>query len=525
MSGVNEQIRLVPISRIDIVVQARPLNDAHVKRLKQSIHDEGLKNPIVVYERGERFALGPGRHRLQAYVEMEFHEIPAIVRPDAPDEVIRREQMIENLQRENMTPIEEARALEKLNEEIQNLDQLAVIAGKSRKWVEQRLSFMRLSPRVQHLIDVGRLPIEHGYQIARVASPERQEEIAGMVAAAGEDDKDGYRLDERAAELDDVKDLVEDSLRDLNGVQWKLDAEFEGLPACVTCPHNSANQPTLFDTKEKIHKCLEPGCFSQKFKLASSGVRKASNYINKEDLAATPKNAETAIAAREVTFVDPKAVAEYARTVKAPSKKTKSESAGRAKAQDDTAARHLFNQKIRDWKQDLDRKISAKLRKDKIAVAMFLLLKMTDDYEALDNSTGSEFTETEGGKKSPKLAALEMAVGKLVDLLKAPSAAALAKIAGKIEDTKESDYPLPWSMPSAVRVRLCEVFGIEYTAKPTFEQVKAELKAKEAEPKGAGIPPAKAEARKRLDNLLNNPKPPKAPKKKTAAKKKASKKK
>lgn len=516
MTQPKEQIRMIPISRIDIVVQARPLNLAHVQRLKASIQDEGLKNPITAYERGDRFVLGPGAHRLAAYKELEFHEIPAIVRPDAGDDVIRREQMIENLQRENMTPIEEARALEKLQEEIQNLDQLAVIAGKTRKWIEQRLSFMRLTPRVQQLVDDGLLPIEHAYQIARVASPERQEEIAGMVsAAAPEERKKMPWLDGRASDLETVRNMVEQSLRDLKGVQWKLDVPFEGLPACVTCPHNSANQPTLFDTAEKVHRCLEPGCFSQKTKLASSGVRKSVNHMNKEELAATPKNAETAIAAREVTFVEPKAVVDYAKTAAAPKKKTKSESRSRENAENDWRIQAAHRDAVREWRENLQDKIVSLLRGDQTRLAMFLLIKELPAFEDLDiGSWRDALTQPE--KKRRDLA--ERIIFPFLDLLKNPTSANLQRVVDNLQFDKKGhpdDWPLRHDdLPDGTLNHLCGIFGIEIPAKPTIDQFK---------PKKPDPAPA-AEASKQPAAAAGKT-PAKAAKKKPAAKKSATKKK
>lgn len=473
-----EQLRWIPMDLIDTTVECRPVNQAHVLRLKDSINEIGVEQPVVAYQRGERYILGPGRHRYEACKLLEHAEIPAIVRPDAPDAQIRQAQMIENLQRENMNPLEEAQACEQLLDEYQgNVDRVAVVLGRSRKWVEQRLSFARLSPRVHEMIVDGTLPLEYAYLIARVTSHEKQEEIAGQAAVDKSNTNHfGHDTEEGRPEepLWRVREMVEDAMRTLKGVPWLLDAEFADKPACANCPSNSLNQPMLFsDGKKKDAECLDAECYAHKSKVAGSAVRKAVNFIGKESLSATPANAEKAIEAREVSFVDPKVVAAQAKQKAAPKEQTDAERSGRSRAQEDYRFEHEFRSRRRNWANTIDGKLVAKIRKNKVLIGMLMLLKEVPEFDELER-----YDDNSDKKKPPKQAALEAAVGKLLDLFKAPSGDALAKLAGKLEMPGEfvsERWPLPYNLHDSVRVKLCQIFDVERPDPPTLKQVKAEM--------------------------------------------------
>lgn len=499
-----EELRLVPMDLIDTSVECRQVNKAHVERLKESIAEIGIEQPVVVYCRNGRYVLGPGRHRYEACKELEHEQIPAIVRPDATDAQIRQAQMIENLQRENMNPLEEAQACEQLLDEYQgNVDRIAAVLGRSRKWVEQRLSFARLSPRVHEMIVDGTLPLEYAYLIARVASQEKQEEIAGEVAADKSAKGTREWEDNRPESLYRCRSLVEAAMRDLKGVPWRLDVEFADKPACDNCPSNSMNQPMLFsDGKQKNPECLDQECYEHKRKICGSAVRKAVNFISKEDLAATPANAEKAAAAREVSFVNPKVVAEQAKQKAEPKKRTAAERRGRDNSETDWKLQSELRNRVNAWEENLDTQIATKMRKDHLAVGIFILIQMVPEYQEM----GSYNYQNGKGKKN---ASIEAKVFKLLDHLKSPSAEGLVKVAKEIkkpEDSWRDDiWPLQGldcnnDLPDSVRLYLCKIYEIEVKQeKPTMEQVKADMK-KAAEPEAAAEAqpaetPAPAEAK------------------------------
>lgn len=146
-----------------------------IAELAESIKERGVIQPVLVRRVEDRYELLAGERRLRAARQAGLAVIPAIVREhDDPLEIA----LIENLQREDLTPLEEAEALHGLAERHgYSHRELADILGKSRPYVSNVLSLLRLPARVKHELHAegSQVPRELLMAVARAESPEAAE--------------------------------------------------------------------------------------------------------------------------------------------------------------------------------------------------------------------------------------------------------------------------------------------------------------------------------------------------------------
>jgi len=162
--GKGEQLRNLPLDTIRPGrYQPRSVFDEEkLAELADSIRAQGVVQPVVVRPLGEgEFELIAGERRWRAAQLAEIDEIPAVVR-DVPDEASIAMALIENIQREDLNPLEEATALRRLIDDFQMTHQQAADAvGRSRAAVSNLLRLLELMQEVKDLIDMRLIEMGH----------------------------------------------------------------------------------------------------------------------------------------------------------------------------------------------------------------------------------------------------------------------------------------------------------------------------------------------------------------------------
>ncbi len=140
----------------------RDLNPEALEELASSIRSQGVMQPIVVRPvADERYEIIAGERRWRASQMAGLSRIPVIIR-DVPDEAAIAMALIENIQRENLNPIEEAIALQRLQTEFElTQQQVADAVGKSRSTITNLLRLMNLTPEVRTMLEHGDLEMGH----------------------------------------------------------------------------------------------------------------------------------------------------------------------------------------------------------------------------------------------------------------------------------------------------------------------------------------------------------------------------
>jgi ParB family transcriptional regulator, chromosome partitioning protein len=165
-----------PRSRFD----QRALDD-----LAKSIRENGIVQPVLVRRRAARFELIAGERRWRAARQAGLERIPALLR-DVPDEKLLELALIENIQREDLNPIEEAQAYKNLIEKIGlTQESLAERVGRDRSYITNYLRLLRLPDDLQGLVQEGKLSTGHARTLLGVTTVEGQRHAARKIIDKG----------------------------------------------------------------------------------------------------------------------------------------------------------------------------------------------------------------------------------------------------------------------------------------------------------------------------------------------------
>ena len=265
-------------------------------RMQDTFAQRGDGKPLPVYE----LVVGERRWRAAQIINAareaqrqqpggqwtQSFELRAEVRAMTDMEVIRT-QIVENLHREEVHPLEEAEGYDYLlhhSSEGITVDQVADEVGKSRRYVFARMQLLRLCPEAREAFRAGALDASTALLVASIPTPGLQikavDELASQARSLGFE-KCSYRM---AKKLLQVRFHLQ-----LADVAWDL-ADATLLPdagACSTCPKRTGNQPELFDDDVPTDTCTDPDCFEAKriaqVQATVAAARKAGQEVIEGD--------------------------------------------------------------------------------------------------------------------------------------------------------------------------------------------------------------------------------------------------
>lgn len=212
------------------------MDQESLAELAASIKSQGIMQPILVREQGDKFEIIAGERRWRASQLAGLQEIPVLVR-EIPDEAALAMALIENIQRENLNPLEEANGIKRLIDEFGMTHQAAAEAvGRSRTAVTNLLRLLNLAKPVQQLVLQGRIDMGHARALLSLEGAQ-QIAAAEHIAQAGLSVREAEALVKRASSpsakptkksLDkDVKRL-EEELADILGAEVQIQAGSNG---------------------------------------------------------------------------------------------------------------------------------------------------------------------------------------------------------------------------------------------------------------------------------------------------------
>lgn len=152
-----------------------------LEELAQSIKENGVVQPIVVRRLGERYQIIAGERRWRAAQIAGLRKIPAIIR-DVSDEKLLEMALVENIQREELNPMEEARAYRKLIDKFGfTQETIAKRVGKDRTVIATHLRLLKLSVAIQALIEEGKLSVGHAKALLTINDEPSQWDLARKI--------------------------------------------------------------------------------------------------------------------------------------------------------------------------------------------------------------------------------------------------------------------------------------------------------------------------------------------------------
>ena len=158
-------------------------DEEKLEELSQSIKEFGMLQPILVQKRDGYYEIIAGERRWRAAIKAGLKEIPVVIR-DYSDKEILELSLIENIQRENLNPIEEAQAFRRLMDEFgMGQEEMAKRVSKSRSAVANSLRLLKLESEVQKMLVDGLLSMGHARALLPLEKPEEQAAAAQKVIA------------------------------------------------------------------------------------------------------------------------------------------------------------------------------------------------------------------------------------------------------------------------------------------------------------------------------------------------------
>ena len=280
------------------------MDDPAIAELAKSIQAHGLLQPVVCRPMGDGFELLAGRRRYEACLLNNAETILAIVR-DLDDKAAIEVTVLENLQREDLSPLEEARGVKELLASGREPSDVAARLGKSEVWVRRRARLMELT---RDWIEALAGPLPNDPDKCKTVQEFQERvsvavlEIAAHLPTKTQDAvlkdvlKDGWRVGLIAGSAAKFRELVSGHCRDLESTPWEwTDGDLGAVP-CAVCGHRSDMEPDLFRDIGNVHEldkdgkpierahCLDERCYKAKYEAWVKKVRAEAERKTKQNV-------------------------------------------------------------------------------------------------------------------------------------------------------------------------------------------------------------------------------------------------
>ncbi|MBP7280883.1 MAG: ParB/RepB/Spo0J family partition protein [Leptospiraceae bacterium] len=208
-----------------------------ISELSETIKQHGLIQPIVVNRTTDGYELVSGERRFRACKEAGFHKIPAIVRNYSEKETLEIS-IIENIQREDLNPIEEAMAYQQLTEKLSmKITEVAARVGKNRSTVSNMIRLLQLPDSVKELIKTGKLSEGHARPLLSIGDKRKLETYAVQIV---EKSLTVREVEEYVAGLWDTKTTLSTRRENVDPAIASVESKIRNkLSAKVKVSHNS----------------------------------------------------------------------------------------------------------------------------------------------------------------------------------------------------------------------------------------------------------------------------------------------
>lgn len=229
----NEVVQNLKVSEIEPNKDQprRIFEEESLTELSESIKKYGVIQPIIVTKKDDYYQIVAGERRWRASKKAGITEIPAIVREN--DEKRNREiALIENIQREDLNPIEKARGIKLLMQQYDlNQQQVAEVIGKSRSTVANTLRILNLDERVIDLALQGKLTEGHCKALLGFDNPDKQYDMALYMIESGDSVREAEKktksrkaMPKKNAKYEPIYRDIENSFQNFFGTKVKLNA-------------------------------------------------------------------------------------------------------------------------------------------------------------------------------------------------------------------------------------------------------------------------------------------------------------
>jgi ParB family chromosome partitioning protein len=215
----NDNLEIIDIENIEVnEMQARKVFDKEsLEELAESIKKYGIIQPIILRKNNDKYTIVAGERRYRAAKSIDLKEIPAVVR-DISEEDADKISLIENIQRQDLNPIEEAMGYKRVLEAYGlTQEELSKTLGKSRQYIGNTIRLLRLDQRVLDFMEKGLLTPSHGKLLLSIKDKDEQYRQAKKIIESGKTVKQTRSSFDKKKKIDDEEDIfIRRASRDLS---------------------------------------------------------------------------------------------------------------------------------------------------------------------------------------------------------------------------------------------------------------------------------------------------------------------
>lgn len=249
---IMTDFKIIPLSEIkpDPNQPRKYYDELAMQELTQSVKEKGILQPILLRPNGKGYILVCGERRYKAATAAGLTEIPAVIRKLSDDEALEL-QIIENLQRKDVHPMEEAVAFKSLLEKGKDLKEVAARVGKSEYYARQRVKLCSLSKDWQQVFYANRISVTDALKVAFFDDKIQKELFEEEADGARNIELDSWTLKKYLGDLNDASFDLSDTTLD------------KKMGACTGCKFNTATA-ALFEDATLAPRCMNVACFKNK---------------------------------------------------------------------------------------------------------------------------------------------------------------------------------------------------------------------------------------------------------------------
>ena len=245
----------------------KTFDETKLNELASSIKEKGIIEPIIIRPSNGKYEVVCGERRFRASAIAGLAQIPAIIK-ELDDKQALEFQVIENLQREDVHPLEEAEGYEELMKKhgYKTVHDIAAKVGKSREYIYGRLKLCELIPENRDLFFKGKISPSVALLLARIPAHLQKEAGKRIIAGGMDNEAMSYR---RAQEF-----ITKEFMLVLKAAPFDTDDAIliEECGSCTMCSKRTGNQKDLFPDISSADVCTDPVCFKAK---KAAGVKRA----------------------------------------------------------------------------------------------------------------------------------------------------------------------------------------------------------------------------------------------------------
>lgn len=245
----------------------KTFKEESIKELADSMEANGLLLPIIIRPDADGYEIVAGERRWRAAKLLKWETIPAIIKSVSDEEMLEI-QVLENLQREDMSPLDEAGAFQTLLKK-ESIDWLSSKIHKSKKYILDRIKLNDLCLEAKLYLTNGVLPLGHAVLLSKINEEDQEKLLKGIISVPYNDkgEKDNS-LSFCYKTLADLKSLISGLFTSFLSAPFSLSNSdlIEGVPSCNDCEKRTCNQNLLFGDITDKDVCTDSICFKSKLK-------------------------------------------------------------------------------------------------------------------------------------------------------------------------------------------------------------------------------------------------------------------